>query len=117
MTSPAYDLMESPSRPGTTRPLEAEIKPKIPICAKRPWLISANKLLSSCSRDFFALSLNGSYKLKKVLDAGVRRQRMGICLVYRHACSACCHPSPDWFTNMNYAYEFVNGLHLSMSPK
>ena len=36
MISPAYGLRPRPSRPGTIRPLEAEIRPKIPSIARRP---------------------------------------------------------------------------------
>merc|ERR1740138_987143 len=57
---PAYGLMPRESMPGTMQPLEAEMRPKMPIIARRPLLISARRDFSFASGDIFDCRPKGS---------------------------------------------------------
>eukprot|EP00966_Prymnesium_polylepis_P236627 5472922-Prymnesium_polylepis.1 len=46
MTSPEYGAMPRVSSPGTCRPLDAEMRPKMPIIARRPLFTSARSAFS-----------------------------------------------------------------------
>merc|ERR1712087_1060177 len=48
--------------PGTIRPLEAEMRPKMPIIARRPLLVSAISAFSLRSGDSFLVKPNGSQR-------------------------------------------------------
>ena len=62
MYSPAYGLSGSESRPGTMRPFDAERRPKMPIIARRPLLISARSAFSLRSGVRFFVKPKGSHR-------------------------------------------------------